>query len=93
MKVNHTVVKWVLTGLPAPLTALHAAETPAAQQIDRETLNKWSAPYRGWHYQPDHVISADPKIPGHEAFKNTDCPCVYQISDQPGKATSISAAA
>jgi hypothetical protein len=40
-------------------------------------LDKWSAPYRGWHYQPDHVISAEPKIPGHEDFKNTDCPCVY----------------
>jgi len=85
MKVNHTVVKWALTGLLGSLTTLLAAETPAAQQIDRETLDKWSAPYRGWHYEPDHVISAEPKIPGHEAFKDTDCPCVYQISGQPGK--------
>jgi len=68
-----------------PLAALHAAETTAAQQIDRETLDKWSAPYRGWYYQPDHVISADPKIPGHEDFKNADVPCVFQMPGQPDK--------
>ena len=83
MKMNHTVVKWALTGLLAALTTLHAAETTAAQPIDRETLDKWSAPYRGWHYQPDHVISADPRIPGHEDFKNTDVPCIYQLPGDP----------
>ena len=71
--------------LLAPLTALHAAETIAAQQIDRETLDKWSAPYRGWHYQPDHVIPANPNIPGHAEFHNSDVPCVYQLPGQPDK--------
>ena len=45
--------------------------------IDQATMDKWSMPYRGWHYWPDHVISSEPKIPGHEDFKNTDVPCVY----------------
>ncbi len=51
--------------------------------IDAETLDRWSAPYRGWHYRPDYVIPNDPKIPGYEAFKAVDVPCVYQI---PGRA-------
>ena len=55
----------------------------AAQAIDRATLDRWAAPYRGWHYWPDHVIPAEPKIPGHEAFKSTDCPTVYQIPGDP----------
>jgi len=54
-----------------------AAESQTA--IDRPTLDRWSAPYRNWHYWPDHVIPADPKIPGYAEFKNTDCPCVYQL--------------
>jgi len=59
-----------------------AAET---SPIDRETLDRWSAPYRGWHYWPDHVIPAEPKIPGHEEFRNTDVPCVYQLPGQRDK--------
>lgn len=54
-------------------------------EIDRETLDRWSALYRGWHYWPDHVISSKPNIPGYEKFENTDVPCVYQFADQPGK--------
>ncbi|MCP5518671.1 MAG: hypothetical protein H7A45_15585 [Verrucomicrobiales bacterium] len=57
----------------------------AAEAIDPETLHTWSAPYRGWHYQPDHVIPARPQVPGHETFHNTDVPCVYQLPDQPDK--------
>ena len=49
------------------------------------TLDRWSAPYRGWHYWPDHVIPAEPKIPGHEKFRNPDVPCVYQLPGQPDK--------
>ena len=48
-------------------------------------MDRWSAPYRGWHYWPDPVIPAEPKIPGHEAFHNTDVPCVYQLPGQPDK--------
>jgi len=40
--------------------------TPDAGQVVR--------PYRGWHYYPDPIIPAAPKIPGHEKFVNTDCP-------------------
>lgn len=49
----------------APLPALHAVGATTSQEIDRETLDKWSAPYRGWHYQPGHVIPAQPNIPDH----------------------------
>ncbi len=52
--------------------------------IDAATLDRWSAPYRNWHYYPDHVISSKPKIPGHEQFNNTDVPTVFQL---PGKDT------
>ncbi len=52
-------------------------------EIDGATLDKWSEPYRNWHYWPDHVISAEPKVPGHEDFKNIDVPCVYQLPGRP----------
>lgn len=47
--------------------------------IDQKTLDKWSAPYRGWHYYPDPVIPSDWKISGHENFHSYDVPTVYQI--------------
>ncbi len=59
------------------------AVTASAQDIDRETLDKWAAPYRGWHYYPEHVIASQPNVPGSEQFKNTDVPCVYQLPGQP----------
>jgi hypothetical protein len=71
--------------LLASLGAPHAAETIVAPDIDRETLDQWSAPYRGWHHWPDYVIPAEPNIPGHEKFHNPDAPCVYQLPDQPDK--------
>ena len=61
--------------------ALHA--TPPPPDLDAATLERWSAPYRGWHYWPDHVIPAKPDIAGYEAFRNPDVPCVYQL---PGRA-------
>jgi len=70
--------KWVKTArllsllLVIPPGALQAAETTVTRDIDRETLDKWSAPYRGWHYQPEHVIPAEPNIPDHDKFVNTD---------------------
>jgi hypothetical protein len=57
----------------------------AGEALDRQTIDTWSAPYRGWHYWPDHVIAAQPKIPGHEKFVNTDVPCVFQLPGQPDK--------
>ena len=71
--------------LLASLGALQAAETVAIPDIEREALDKWSAPYRGWHHWPDHVIPAEPKIPGHEKFHSTDAPCIYQLTGQPDK--------
>jgi len=64
---------------------LQSAETTAAPDIDRETMDKWAAPYRAWHYWPEHVIPAQPNIPGHEEFHNTDVPCVYQVPGQTDK--------
>ena len=63
-----------------PLTARAQEEMPA--QIDPATLDAWSAPYRGWHYWNEPVIPADPRIPGLEEFKSTDCPTVYQLPGQ-----------
>ena len=88
--MKHTMKHTLLAGLAAlmlalPTAPLHSAEISAVQPIDRETMDKWSAPYRGWHYQPDYVISADPKIPGHEDFKNTD---TSQLSPPHGSAST-----
>jgi len=47
--------------------------------IDDKTIKKWSAPFRGWHYQSDHVIPAKPNIKGFEKVHMTDVPTVFQI--------------
>lgn len=60
--------------------ALHAA---GPQGIDAPTLAKWTAPYRGWHYHPDHVIPAKPGIEGYGDVKMTDVPTVFQLPDDP----------
>ena len=56
-----------------------------AEEVDGETVARWSARYRGWHYRPEHVIPAEPRIPGYEQFHNADCPCVYQLPGQTDK--------
>lgn len=76
----HGLVAAVVLG-----TAGFSTAAPPPADIDRATLDAWSAPFRGWHYWPDHVIPAEPKIPGHEDFKNTDVPCVYQLPGLPSK--------
>jgi len=53
--------------------------------IDAKTMNKWSAPYRGWFYYPEPVITSDFRIPGHEDFNSFDAPHVYQLPDHPDK--------
>ena len=60
----------------------HAPAETTAAPIDQPTLDAWSAPYRGWHYWPEPIIPAEPKVPGSEEFKNTDCPTIYQIPGQ-----------
>jgi predicted GH43/DUF377 family glycosyl hydrolase len=52
------------------------AENPIV--IDNEIVKKWSAPFRGWHYHPGHVIPANPEIEGFEDIKMTDVPTVFQ---------------
>ncbi|MFZ2644265.1 MAG: family 43 glycosylhydrolase [Verrucomicrobiia bacterium] len=47
--------------------------------IDSATLDRWSAPYRGWHYWPDHVIPARPVIESVSNLLGTDVPTVYQV--------------
>ena len=47
--------------------------------IDTNTVKQWSAPYRGWHYYPDHVIPAKPNIKGFEKVHMTDVPTVFQL--------------
>ncbi len=58
-------------------TSLLTANQPAS--IDQQTLEKWSAPFRGWHYHPDHIIPAKPGIKGFEDVKMVDVPTVFQL--------------
>jgi hypothetical protein len=67
------------------LLGLQAAGKSASAEINQETLDRWSAPFRGWYYQPGHVIPAEPKISGYEKFRSTDVPCVYQLPGRPDK--------
>jgi len=60
-----------------------APPKPDANPIDRPTLDRWSARFRGWHYYPEHVIPAEPRIPGYEHFMSADCPTVYRIPGDP----------
>lgn len=53
--------------------------------LDQATLDAWSAPYRGWQYQPDPVIPSDFKIPGHESLHDFDVPTVFQLPGEPAK--------
>lgn len=54
------------------------AQDPGAT-IDAETLDRWSAPFRGWHYWPEHVVPSRPAIEGFPDLLGTDVPTVYQI--------------
>jgi autotransporter-associated beta strand protein len=67
----------------ARLMATSTVTTPLPP-IDSALLAQWSAPYRNWHYQPNHVISSAPNIPGYASFQGTDVPTVFQL---PGDTT------
>jgi predicted GH43/DUF377 family glycosyl hydrolase len=45
--------------------------------IDRPTLDRWSAPYRGWHYYPDWIIPPSPA--DGLGFSMVDCPTVWRL--------------
>jgi len=51
--------------------------------MNTDSIEQWSAPYRGWYYHPDHVITAKPEIPGFEDVHMTDVPTVYQLPGDP----------
>ena len=48
--------------------------------IDPATLDEWSAPYRNWHYWPNHVIPYNPQIGDITNLIGTNVPTVFQIS-------------
>ena len=77
--IRHPRLLLVILLTTVALPAFSQAPPP----IDASTVAQWSAPYRNWHYWPDHVIPSEPRIPGHESFRNTDCPCVFQLPGQP----------
>ncbi len=64
----------ILAFTPVPA---HSAEESAT--INAETVQRWSAPYRNWHYYPDHVIPAKPNIKGFEKVRMTDVPTVFRV--------------
>lgn len=76
MRVRQGILMTVLLSVLAMSGAV--ADEPT-EPIDRETLDRWSAPYRGWSYHPDHVIPARPEIEGFPDIIGTDVPTVYQI--------------
>jgi predicted GH43/DUF377 family glycosyl hydrolase len=57
----------------------HEEMTDAPLKIDEQTLELWTAPYRGWHYHPGHVIPPEPEIQGFEDVIMTDVPTVFQL--------------
>ena len=81
--VMETALATMMTLVACLAAGLRPADA-ADHTIDRATLDGWSAPYRGWHYWPDHVVPAKPSITGHQAFGNTDCPTVFEL---PGSGT------
>ncbi|MBW8015627.1 MAG: hypothetical protein FVQ82_05535 [Planctomycetes bacterium] len=66
----------------AVISVAAAGDKPPSNKtttIDAETVKKWSAPYRNWHYYPDHVIAPKPNVKGYEDVAKTDVPTVFQI--------------
>src|SRR6185369_10889684 len=61
--------------------AAHGADATNTTDIDADTLAKWSAPFRGWTYWPEHVIPNSPPLPGATNVLGTDVPTVFQIPD------------
>jgi len=80
-KIKLTFKKGVANLSPHSLTIVHVPAKSAEESvtIDAETVKNWSAPYRNWHYYPDHVIGAKPNIKGFEKVYKTDVPTVFQL--------------
>ncbi len=72
----------VILGALSIALACEPLPTQSAEKsmtTDERTIKQWSAPYRGWHYYPDHVIPAKPNIKGFDKVKMTDAPTVFQL--------------
>ncbi|MBI4323713.1 MAG: hypothetical protein HY674_00445 [Chloroflexi bacterium] len=80
---NRSALTTPATLLLAALAALSSGNATATEELNKETLDAWSAPYRGWHYWPDHVVPAAPAIAGATNILGTDVPTVYQIPGDP----------
>ena len=78
MKRKHTTVLLGVLSIAAACASRSALGADDSTTIDAERVKKWSAPYRGWHYYPDHVIPPRPNIKGFEDVKMTDVPTVFQ---------------
>ncbi len=69
------VVSIILACALAPAQSAEKSTT-----IGAKTVKRWSAPYRGWHYYPGHVIPSKPNIKGFEDVKMTDAAYVFQLA-------------
>jgi len=65
--------------LPLSPPTGNAERRAESMVIDPDTVKQWSAPYRNWHYYPDHLIPAKPGIEGFEKIHKTDVPTVFQL--------------
>ena len=80
MRTQITIFTASLTVMMASLGIAATNSIPLpCEPIDSQTLSNWSAPYRNWHYWPDHVIPNSPPLPGATNIIGTDVPTVYQI--------------
>uniref|UniRef100_A0A6U3T2W8 Glycosyl hydrolase family 32 N-terminal domain-containing protein n=1 Tax=Ditylum brightwellii TaxID=49249 RepID=A0A6U3T2W8_9STRA len=52
-------------------------------KIDADTVKRLSAPYRGWHYYPHHVIPDKPNIAEFEDIEMVDVPTIFQLPNNP----------
>ena len=65
--------------LVAVLFVASVASTIQAQDLAQATLAQWSAPYRNWHYWPEHVVPSTPQVGTITNLLGTDVPTVYQV--------------
>lgn len=79
--LGYSACLWALwlIGCPRVSTAADADNQFPVASIDRATLDRWSAPYRGWHYWPEHVVPARPAVGPVANLLGTDVPTVYQV--------------
>lgn len=76
LPVKKGLLLFVLTVLAIPSSTCAGGDNSA---ISPATVKQWSQKFRGWHYWPDHVIPANPKIDGFANILGTDVPTVYQL--------------